>query len=143
MEDLLLKLKLWFMLIIIFCLFSCEDNIVSECDVEISEKNLGAKFSEIQQNIFTPKCATSGCHVSSFTLPDLSAGQAYNNIVDVMSSNPPFPYVYPSRSDSSYLISKLRGINIQGSQMPPDRPQLTNATIDSIASWINQGALNN
>ena len=73
----------------------------------------------------------------------MSAGQAYNNIVNVMSFNPPFPYVYPSKSDSSYIINKIRGINIQGERMPLNRQALVYNVIDSIAAWIDRGALNN
>jgi hypothetical protein len=124
-------------------MISCEDQIVSECDIEKNETTVAAKFSAIQNEILTPKCAISGCHVSNTGLPVFSAGQAYNNLKNVMSSNPPFPFVYPSRSDSSYIISKLRGIDIQGERMPLNRQPLSASIIDSIAAWIDNGALNN
>jgi hypothetical protein len=60
-----------------------------------------------------------------------------------MSSKPSFPYVYPNKSDSSYIINKIRGTNIQGERMPINRPQLSDAVIDSITAWIDRGALNN
>ena len=122
---------------------SCDDQIVSKCEVEKNIPGLTATFSSIQSDVFSKDCATSGCHAANSVEPDLSAGQAYNNIVNVMSFNPPFPYVYPSRSDSSYIINKLRGINIQGERMPLNGKALSSADIDSIAAWINRGALNN
>ena len=122
---------------------SCEDQIVSECEQEKNLPNLTATFSSIQNEVFSKNCATSGCHVANSVDPVLSAGQAYNNIVNVMSFNPPFPYVYPSRSDSSYIINKIRGINIQGERMPLNRTTLSSSVIDSIAAWIDRGALNN
>ena len=123
--------------------FACEDQIVSDCEVENVLPSLTATFSSIQNEVFTPNCATSGCHVTNSVDPVLTAGQAYNNIVNVMSFNPPFPYVYSSRSDSSYIINKLRGVNMQGERMPLNRQALSSAVIDSIAAWIDKGALNN
>ena len=119
-------------------LVSCEDQIVSEC-----EEGLTATFSSIQSEVFSTRCAVSGCHVENSIDPVLSTGQAYNNILNVMSINPPFPYIYPSRSDSSYIINKLRGVNIQGERMPLIKQALSNSVIDSVAAWIDRGALNN
>ena len=138
-------MKKYFLLMIIGTniFFSCEDQIVSECEEEKNLPGLTATFSSIQNEVFSKSCATSGCHAANSVEPDLSAGQAYNNIVSVMSFNPPFPYIYPSRSDSSYIINKLRGVNIQGERMPLNRLALSTSVIDSIAEWINRGALNN
>jgi hypothetical protein len=136
-----------FFLTIIFTIslifVSCEDQIVSECEEVKNIVGLTATFRSIQDEVFTKNCATSGCHVANSVDPVLSADQAYNNIVNIMSFNPPFPYVYPSRSDSSYIINKIRGINIQGERMPLNRLALSTEVIDSIAAWINRGALNN
>ena len=126
-----------------YLFISCEDQIVSECEEEKNLPELTATFSSIQNEVFTPNCATSGCHVANSVEPVLTAGQSYNNIVNVMSFNPPFPYVYPTRSDSSYLLNKIRGVNIQGERMPLNRQPLSSTVIDSIAAWIDKGALNN
>ena len=129
----------------IFAMFiiSCEDQIVSECDVVENNSGINTTFSSIQIEVFNIDCATSGCHATNSVPPDLSEGQAYNSIVNVMSFNPPFPYVYPGRSDSSYIINKLRGVNIVGERMPINANPLSSAVIDSIAAWIDRGALNN
>ncbi len=124
-------------------IFSCEDQIVSECEEEKKLSGLTATFSSIQSEVFSTSCAVSGCHVENSDDPVLSTGQSYNNIVSVMSFKPPLPYVYPFRSDSSYIISKLMGINIQGERMPVNRQPLSTSVIDSIAAWIDMGALNN
>jgi len=138
-------LKIYILFLIIFTLFiiSCEDQIVSECDLKEIETGLPANFSSIQNDVFSKSCATSGCHETNSIPPDLSAGQAYNSIVNVMSFNPPFLYVYPGRSDSSYIIKKLRGVNIVGERMPLNDNPLFSADVDSIAAWIDRGALNN
>lgn len=138
-----LTIRLIIILFIATVLLSCEDQIVSECDDEKMVAGLTATFSSIQLEIFDKNCAMAGCHVENSVDPVLSAGVSYNNIVNVMSFNPPYPYVYPAKSDSSYLINKLRGVNIQGERMPLNRQALSNSVIDSIAAWINRGALNN
>lgn len=121
---------------------SCADQIVSECENEI-QSNLTATFSSIQNEVFTPSCALSGCHVSNSVDPVLSSGVAYNNIVNVMSFNPPFLYVNPTKSDSSYILNKIKGNNIQGERMPINGQPISQLAIDSIAAWIDRGALNN
>ena len=130
-------------LFVLIFLFSCEDQIVSECEKQETITGVTATFSSIQSEVFDTNCATAGCHVTNSVDPVLSTGVSYNNIVNVMSFNPPFPYVYPSRSDSSYILNKIRGVNIQGERMPLNRPALSETVIDSIAAWIDRGALNN
>jgi hypothetical protein len=138
-----LKKKSLSFLSVLILLFSCEDQIVSECEEQETITGVTATFSSIQSEVFDTNCATAGCHITNSIDPVLSAGVSYNNIVNVMSFNPPFPYVYPARSDSSYLINKIRGINMQGERMPLNRPALSETVIDSIAAWIDRGALNN
>lgn len=136
--------KIFISIILFSYLFiSCEDQIVSECEEENNLPGVTATFSSIQNEVFTKNCATAGCHVANSVDPVLTAGQSYNNIVNVMSFNPPFKYVVPFNSDSSYIINKLRGVNIQGERMPLNRQPLSSAMIDSIAAWIDKGALNN
>jgi len=138
-------LKIYITFLISFTLFiiSCQDQIISECDLKEIEKGLPANFSSIQNDVFSKSCATSGCHEPNSVSPDLSKGQAYNSIVNVMSFNPPFPYVFPGKSDSSYIINKLRGVNIVGERMPLNDNPLFSVDVDSIAAWIDRGALNN
>jgi hypothetical protein len=125
-------------------IMSCEDQIVSVCEVEKNIPSFPATFSSIQNEVFSKNCATSGCHGTNSVDPDLSKGVAYNNIVNVVSFNPPFKYVVPFNSDSSYIINKLRGVNIQGERMPLNREEpLSTVVIDSIIAWIEKGALNN
>ena len=138
-----LKKYIFLLLFLLGFVFSCEDQIVSECDVVENNPGINTTFSSIQTDVFSIDCATSGCHETNSIDPDLSAGQAYNNIVNVMSFNPPFKYIVPFKSDSSYIINKLRGVNIQGERMPLNRQPLSSAVIDSIAAWIDRGALNN
>ena len=108
-------------------------------------------FSSQVQPIFTQNCALSGCHAGQITTPIaineiLSAGQAYNNIVNVKSQeNPSYFRVTPISSDSSYLYMKITGDSRIGStaRMPYGKAPLSNSDIQTIKSWIDQGAQNN
>lgn len=104
-------------------------------------------FQTNVQPIFTANCAVSGCHTGPSPQRglDLSAGNAYANIVNVKSQEIPYLYrVKPSNSDSSYLYMKITGASgITGARMPYLRPQLSQTDIQTVQSWINQGAKNN
>ena len=104
-------------------------------------------FAQLQTQIFTPIC--SGCHSGVGTsLPgsmNLTAGNAYASLVNVASiERSTLKRVNPGDPTSSYLIQKLEGTaGIAGARMPFGGPFLDQATIDEVATWISQGALNN
>ncbi len=100
-----------------------------------------AEFAAIQANVFDNSCAVSGCH-NGTTSPNLSSGQAYNNIVNITSSRG-IPYVDPGDPNNSYLYRKIIGSNISGSRMPLGEGALSSSIADSIEAWIDRGALNN
>ena len=81
----------------------CSDNIV-ESVPSIDEKDGGLKilpkFSEIQEKIFTPSCATSGCHSSGGISPILE-DNSYQNIVNKTSS-PGIDYIEKQSNGSSF-----------------------------------------
>jgi hypothetical protein len=128
--------------LLLFLITACESLIEGPED---ELKNGGSNgihpiFSSIQEKVLTPACALSGCHGGSQN-PNLSAGQAYDNLVNKASiENPSVLRVKPGESTSSLLIKKLRG---DGTSVMPPSGQLTQATIDSIIVWIDNGALNN
>jgi len=126
----------------ILFLTACEDLIQGPED-EINNSgpgNMRATFSSIQSEVFSETCATSGCHGGSQD-PNLSAGQAYDNLVNKASiQNPSMMRVKPGESNNSYLMKKITG---DGTSMMPPGGELSQAKIDSIALWINKGALNN
>ncbi len=107
-------------------------------------------FSSSVQSIFTRNCAfATGCHAG----PDaqqgmnLSAGQAYSNIVNVRSMQVPELFrIAPGNADSSYLVLKIQGraglVGGLGTRMPLGG-SLTQAQIDTIVAWVAAGARNN
>ena len=100
-----------------------------------------ATFSSIQATVFSPRCAISGCH-NGAERPNLSASGAFNNIVNVRSTQN-LDYVEPGSPDNSYLYRKLTGSGITGDRMPRGQAPLAQAVTDSIKVWIQNGALNN
>lgn len=122
-------------------LISCSENIVSDCKVDNNLKEpMKATFSDIQKKVFNTTCATSSCH-GGFQSPTLNEGQAYKNIVGVDNINGNMQLVKPGDSQNSYLIKKLLGDGTP--MMPSGGDKLDQAIIDSIAYWIDSGALNN
>lgn len=99
-------------------------------------------FAFIQQEVFNPSCARSGCHAGS-QRPDLRASNAFANIVDVASSRGT-PYITPGDPDNSYLYLKAVGASgISGVRMPRGRPALSSSVLDAMREWIETGAPNN
>jgi hypothetical protein len=101
-------------------------------------------LSSIQATIFNTSCAVSGCHRGS-AAPlglDLSAGNAHGNLVNVSSQEvPDLLRVEPGNPDDSYLVRKIEGgPNIIGERMPRGRPPLSDAQIQRIRAWIEDGA---
>ena len=102
------------------------------------------QLSSIQRIIFTPSCAGHhGDHATDAGL-DLTAGNAFSNLVNVRSVQVALDRVTPGNAENSYLIHKLDGrAGIVGDRMPPGGQFLTTAQIDVIKQWINDGARNN
>jgi hypothetical protein len=110
-------------------------------------------FAADIQPIFSGSCATSGCHALPSANPAnkpmvLSAGQAYDNIVNVPSGQlPSMDRIEPGNPNLSYLIRKLEGTHTQlpgasGSRMPIGNP-LPTSTMNTLRQWVSEGALRN
>jgi hypothetical protein len=102
-----------------------------------------AKFSDIKAKVFT-NCIGAQCHSSAGNSGGLvlESGVAFNNLVGVNSTLfPGFKRVEAGNSANSILIKILKGE--VSPQMPFNGTPLSSATIDSIAKWIDNGALNN
>ena len=105
-----------------------------------------ATLTEVQTQIFTPTCATSGCHTGASPAQgmDLSAGQTFSNTVNVLSTEDgDFDRVEPGDPDNSYLVQKVEGSASSGGRMPLGQPALSNDEIQLIRSWIADGAQDN
>ncbi len=105
---------------------------------------LGPSFSEIQANVFTLTCATTGCHFGAGAPQGLrlDAASSFALLVGVPSTEESSVLrVVPGDPDNSYLIQKLEGNASSGQQMPLNAPALPQSTIDVIRQWISDGAI--
>lgn len=103
-----------------------------------------SKLSNIQSKVFNQSCAISGCHGSTNTQAGLLLidGNSFSNLVNVQSTLfPSLKRVEPNNSANSVLIKILKGEI--SPRMPFNRNPLSPEVIDSIAKWIDNGALNN
>lgn len=105
--------------------------------------DFGPIFSEIQASVFTPDCATSGCHAGGNPSAglNLEAANSYAMLVGIQSSQDAgFQRVEAGDPDNSYLVQKLEGTASSGQQMAPGAP-LPQSEIDVIRQWIQDGAM--
>jgi hypothetical protein len=107
-------------------------------------------LSSIQENIFTPTCARSGCHSSASASAGLSLadGESFDNLVNIASTQAAgLNRVTPFDANNSYLIHKLEGTQVSaggsGTQMPQGDSPLSDEEIDAIVQWIEDGAGDN
>jgi hypothetical protein len=104
-----------------------------------------ATFTRVQNEIFTPTCASIGCHdpLGQSSQMVLSAGRAYASTVNVPSVEmPSLARIAPNDPTGSYLYRKITGTGITGERMPLSRPALTDAQIKLVRDWIRRGAPN-
>lgn len=96
-------------------------------------------FADIQQSVFNVSCVSCHSGASASAGLDLSEGSAYQNLVNIPSNGSNLDLVEPFNSSESYLVKVLEGT--EAPLMPPGA-RLSQATIDSVKSWIDRGAPN-
>ena len=101
-------------------------------------------LAQLSAEIFTPKCATSGCH--SGASPDAGLSLTTANIAEETigvpaSGNSNFQLFAPGDPVNSYVLMKVRGDEgIVGSQMPRGGGRLSEDEIAKIVAWVEAGA---
>jgi hypothetical protein len=101
----------------------------------------GATLAAIQASVFTPTCAVSGCHSGAMPTGDMNLedGQTFANVVNVASQGmPSMDRVEPGDPDNSFLVRRIEGT--VAPQMPLGGTPLSQAQIDDIRQWIDDGA---
>lgn len=100
-------------------------------------------LQSIQDQVFTPTCAVSGCHTGGAPTGgmNLENGNSYFSLVGVSSiGDNSFQRVTAGDPDNSYLIQKLEGTASGGVRMPSGGIPLPDTTIKTIRQWITDGA---
>ncbi len=99
-------------------------------------------LARLSDEIFTPQCATSGCHGGNNPAANLSLrGEDIAQIVSVSSAaRPDYQLIAPGDPVNSYLLMKVRGDErIAGDRMPPARA-LEPEEIALVEAWVEAGA---
>ena len=92
-------------------------------------------FNNHIKPVFKNNCI-QGCHNPSHPKLDLRPPVAYNQLLTLGKSA---PYVNPAEPKKSILYLHLVGIR---HPKPKDKPKLQQAAIDTVYTWIYQGAAN-
>lgn len=122
---------------------SDSDNTITGPDID---NNGGGQIENVKYStqvapIFAATCSGSGCHspgaqsgvrLGSWSQATSSVGQRYGG-----------PIILSGNAAGSPLIDKLGSSPRFGSRMPAGGGSLTATQIQTIATWINEGALNN
>ncbi len=104
-----------------------------------------ATFTRVQREVFTPKCALSGCHLGPASRSQeglvLSEGASYDKIVMVRANqNTSLFRVAPFDPANSYLVRKITpGSFFVGDKMP-QTGNLTAAERQLVTDWVARGA---
>src|SRR4029077_20668816 len=95
--------------------------------------SMAAVFDSIQANIFTPKCATSGCHAGSSPAANLAldAPHSYADLINIPSTEmPSVVRVKPGDPMDSFLVQHIQNHGDGASQ----------SDLSFIVQWITDGA---
>ena len=100
----------------------------------------------VQAQVFTPRCALSGCHTGTTPPKGLDLSTAHDSathLVGVASVEVPAYFrVEPFDAANSYIYMKVTADpRILGDRMPHNGPALGAADIALIQAWIDQGAM--
>lgn len=110
---------------------------------EPDTEGAGVTLAQLSNDIFTPNCATSGCHGGASRSGGLSlnADVIANEIIGVSSrGKSDVKLIEPNDPTNSYLLRKIEGTDIVGGQMPLGGGRLADEQIAAIRAWIEAGA---
>ncbi|MDA0336177.1 MAG: hypothetical protein O2782_13515 [bacterium] len=106
------------------------------------DPTVAVTLAQLSSDIFTPKCATSGCHsggspAQGMSLTSANVAAATIGVASAQVAN--LKRIDPGNPDGSYLLQKVRGTGA-GSQMPLGGAPLSASEIQLIVDWVSAGA---
>ena len=117
--------------------YSTNNNTIPEPDPN--------SIAGLHKNIFSKKCALSGCHDGTFepdfrTIQSSYSSLVYNPVIkNTVDNIGYFSYrVFPGSTTASFLIERLT--TSTSDYMPSNGARLQQSYIENIKKWINDGA---
>ena len=121
-----------FFALIVMALNSCRKDYFPAVTVDL---NTPVSFKSDIIPIFTSNCATGkGCHISGDQVPDLTAANAYDNLLGLG---------YVDTTTTDLTKSKLYVLITATSKQMPPSGKMSADKIGKIQAWILQKAPNN
>lgn len=100
-------------------------------------------YSQDIQPIFNGNCALSGCHDSGTQESGVNLS-SYDDAINSVGVQYGTEIIQPGEPENSPIVDKISNENPQeGERMPLNRSPLSEANIDSIVAWIENGAPDN
>ncbi|PAU93829.1 hypothetical protein CK503_09145 [Aliifodinibius salipaludis] len=99
-------------------------------------------FSQDISPIFQASCAGSGCHDSGTQESGVNLN-SYDDAMNSVGTQYEEKVINPGNPDESPLVDKIEPDPQEGQRMPYQRDPLSQANIDSIRAWIEDGAPDN
>ena len=99
-------------------------------------------FSQDISPIFQASCAVSGCHDSGTQEMGVNLS-SYDDAINSVGNQYGEKVINPGNPDESPLVDKIEPDPQEGQRMPYQRDPLSQANIDSIRAWIEDGAPDN
>ncbi|MBL7943687.1 MAG: hypothetical protein JNM00_13020 [Flavobacteriales bacterium] len=153
--------KFWYTTLLVILIVSCKTSdpenpyegittVVENDNPDLAALEEGS-FPWLQEKVFRPTCANSGCHDGTFEPEFRSISSSYNSLVNhpVIANDPgqTFEYrVVPNNADASWLHERLTVFVENTSGMMPlstsgsDWEENGDMYIQKITEWINNGA---
>src|SRR5690349_9390188 len=127
--------------------------LLAACGGDTTPPLASGSFARIQNEVLTPKCAVSGCHVGSTVATSGGLGMS-GNAYDALVGAEPGQFtakqdglrrVMPYKTDSSLLYLKLVSPPLQrghdyGNTMPVGGSPISVGQLEYITRWIAAGA---
>ena len=119
-------------------LSACQNKVIDNSAIVEVEV---ASFANDVLPIFLATCGGAGCHVNeAVNGVELTNYQAtINSFAETYNK----ALVIPGDVVGSPLIEKIRANPSFGVRMPDGAPPLSNTQIETISTWVEEGALNN
>lgn len=117
------------------------DSSLGPTDEDENGESGPVTLARLAAEIFTPRCATSGCHAGA--APSAALSLEADRLAEMIGAKSHQEegalLIDPGNPDESYIIRKVKGTG-SGKQMPIGMDPLTPEEIQMIVDWVAAGA---